>query len=109
MSKLGTIAFKNQDGHTYDFSIFQMDAEFKPGHGGVYIITGRHDDEKHHHGHRVIFIGETDDMSVLMADHPSKQEFEAQNANCCCVHATQDAAARSRIAQELTQKYLTKS
>ncbi|OVE75489.1 hypothetical protein BVX97_04430 [bacterium E08(2017)] len=109
MSKLGTLAFKNNEGHTYDFAIFQMDSEFKPGHGGVYIITSRHDDDHHHHGHKVICIGETDDMSTVLQDHPMQAEFETQNANCCCVHATQDAAARERIAGELIEKYLNKN
>lgn len=108
MSKLGTIAFKNQDGHTYDFSIFTMSTEFKPGHGGVYIITSRHDDEQRHHGHHIIAIGEADDMSTAIAEYVAQPEFAAQNANCCCVHAAQDKTARERIVQELTLKYLTK-
>ncbi len=109
MSKLGTIGFKNNDGHSYDFSIYTMDAALKPGHGGGYIITSRHDDDKTHHGHHIIMIGESDDMSVLMAAYPNQAEFDAERANCCCVHATQDQAARTRIVGELTERYLNKS
>ena len=107
MSMLGTIGFKNHDGHTYDFKIYPMDAAFKPGHGGVYIITCRHDEPKHHHGHHIIFVGETDDMAVAMSEHPEKVKFAEENANCCCVHATQDAEARELIAGELQSKYLS--
>lgn len=106
MTLLGTIGFKNDAGCTYDFKIYPMNATFKPDHGCVYIITRRHDEAKHHHGHHVIFVGETDDMAAEMADHPNKSLFEAENANCCCVHGTQDAAARRQIAEELSAKYL---
>ena len=107
MSMLGTIAFKNDQGHVFDFKIFAMDAAFKPGHGGVYIISRRHDEPKHHHGHHVIYIGETDDMASALTDHPEAGKFVAENANCCCVHATQDETARKRIAGELQAKYLS--
>ena len=110
MTKLGAIAFKNQQNHRYDFSIYPMDAEFKPGHGGVYIITCRHDDQDaHHHGHKIIHIGQTADMAVALCDHPDLPDFEEAGANCCCVHATQDEAARKRIVAELTERYLNKS
>ena len=106
MSIHGTISFKNHDGLTYDFKIYPLDAAFKPEHGAVYIITARHDEAKHHHGHHIVFIGEAADMAVEMADHPSKSLFEAEKANCCCVHAMQDAASRKLIAEELSAKYL---
>jgi len=106
MSTLGTIEFKNDEGHSYDFRIFPMDAVFKQGHGGVYIVTRRHDEPKHHHGHHIIFIGETDDLATALGDHPEQAMFEQEGANCFCVHATQDADARARIASELQAKYL---
>ncbi len=107
MTTLGTIEFKNDEGHSFDFRIYPMDAQYKPGHGGVYVITRRHDEPKHHHGHHIIFIGETDDMATLLDEHPEKARFDAEGANCCCVHATQDAEARKRIAGELASKYLS--
>lgn len=107
MSMLGAIGFKNKDGHTYEFKIYPMDAKFKPGHGGVYVITRRHDDAKKHHSHHIIFVGETADMAEEMADHPDKALFESEDANCCCVHATQDPAARQMIARELKAKYIS--
>ena len=106
MSMHGAIGFKNNDGHTYEFKIYPMDAKFKPEHGGVYVITRRGDDDKKHHSHHIISVGETADMAADMADHPSKDLFDSENANCCCVHATQDAAARATIAGELQAKYI---
>jgi len=105
--KMGTIAFKNDQGHVFDFKIYPMDAVFKEGHGGVYIITKRHDEPKHHHGHHIIYIGESDDMAMVMSDHPEKELFDREGANCCCVHATQDPEARQRIASELQAKYMS--
>ena len=106
MSKLGTIAFKSEKGHIYEFRIYPIDAAFKPGHGCVYVITRRHDEPKHHHGHHIIYIGETDDMATELGDHPEQAKFEQEQANCCCVHTTEDAEARKRIAAELKAKYL---
>jgi hypothetical protein len=107
MSMHGAIGFKNNNGRTYEFKIYPMDAHFKPEHGGVYVITKCHDDAQKHHCHHVVFVGKTGDLAAEMADHPSKALFESENANCCCVHATQDAAARDTIAGELQAKYLS--
>lgn len=107
MSMLGTVTFRNDQGHLFDFKIYPMDASFKPGHGAVYVITRRNDGDKGHHGHHIVYIGETDDMATALASHPEQSLFEAEQANCCCVHATQDSAARTRIAGELQAKYLS--
>lgn len=106
MTALGSIGFRNAHGHPYEFSIYPMDASFKPGQGGVYVITARNDGEGHHHGHKVLFVGETSDFSQAMASHAQAATFEGLNANCCCIHPVQDEASRKHIASELSAKYI---
>ena len=105
MSKLGTTAFRGTAGHKYEFSIFSLDAHFKAGHGGVYVVTRRKDEPHSHHSIHVIFIGETSDFSTDLADHPNQADFEKEEANSICIHPTQEPKARERICRELREHY----
>jgi hypothetical protein len=101
MTKLGTAAFKGASGHKFEFGIYPLGSKMKTGHGGVYVITSRRVEEQGHHKHHKIFVGETEDLSSVLANHPQQSSFETQGANCICIHATQDGKARSRIVQDL--------
>lgn len=103
MSKLGTAAFKGASGHTFEFGIYPMDAKMKAGHGGVYVVTARREDEHGHHKHHKIFIGQTDDLSTVLQGHPKASVFDTEGANCICIHPTQDDKARTHIIDELAQ------
>ena len=105
MSRMGAIAFIGAGGHHHEFDLYPLTAHFKPGHGGVYFVTCRTDDEHGHHTHHKIFIGETPDLSTLLDNHPKQALFEAEGANCIAIHASQDAKARTRIVAELIEKY----
>ena len=103
--KLGAIAFEGTSGTHHEFNIYPVTSKFKPGFGGVYFITARKETEHHHHSHHKIYVGETDDLAGLYENHPMKEAFDSEGANCICVHATRDAAARKRICRELAEKY----
>lgn len=106
MTALGSIGFRNAQGHSYEFHIYPMNAAFKPGQGGVYVVTSRNDGEGHHHGHRILFVGETADFAQALAEHEKSGTFEGLNANCCCIHHVQEEKSRKHIAAELTAKYM---
>ncbi len=105
MQKLGTISFLGKSGHHYNFAAYPLGVKLKKGFGGVYFITARSDDGGSHHSHHKVYLGETGDLSELSEDHPKQSAFEAEGANCICIHATKDPAARERILADLLAHY----
>lgn len=107
MSKLGTAAFVGESGDKYDFSIYPIDVEMKPGHGGVYVVTARTGESSTHHSHHKIYIGETTDFSTIMENHPLQGKFEEEGANCICVLPVHEDHHRMHIMNDLLAHYDT--
>lgn len=105
MSRLGTLAFVDDQGHHCEFTLYPMDAQFKAGHAGVYFVTRRGEGEHGHHAHHKIFVGETADLASAFVNHPKQAVFVREGANCVAVHATQDAHVRARIVADLIRKF----
>lgn len=105
MSKLGAITFKGESGRRYEFGMYPLGTKFKDGHGGVYFLTNRHVKGDGAHGHTRIYVGETDDLSTAIMDHEQAALFAEYEANCVCVHATQDASVRGHMVEDLVSKY----
>ena len=105
MSKLGMIAFKGESGRRYEFWMYPMGTKFKGGHGGVYFLTNRHDKGEGAHGHTRIYVGETDDLSSAFVDHMQCDVFAESDANCVCVHPTQDGHVRRDMVEDLIKSY----
>ncbi len=105
MSKLGVITFKGESGRRYEFGMYPFGTKFKEKHGGVYFLTNRHDKADGAHGHTRIFVGETDDLANVFADHEQTDAFAEHDANCVCVHPTQDAHVRRNMVDDLIRRY----
>lgn len=105
MSKLGTVAFVGKSGHRYQFAAYPLGVRLKQGFGGVYFITGRTNEPHGPHNHHKIYLGETGDLSELSGGSSNLERFQAEGANCICIHATRDGQARVRILKDLLAHY----
>ena len=100
-----TLVFQGQSGKRYEFVLHPWDAKFKSGHGGVYVLTNRHQKPDGAFGHARVFVGESADLSTAIQAHPALPQFTQQGANCVCVHASQDADERASVVRDLVEHY----
>ena len=86
MTSFGEITFKGASGREYGFKSFPLNTEFKE-FGGVYLITWRHPVSAGiRAGQTAIFVGRTDNMSVVLNNHSKMECFNQHKANCVCIH-----------------------
>jgi len=97
MAKISTVKFKGKSGESYDFNVYPMDQSFK-AIGGVYVVTRRFKDEDDGFRHKIIYVGETGDLSTRFDNHHKADCFTEHSANCICVHVDDDED--SRLAKE---------
>ena len=100
MNKLGTIKFSGKSGARYAFVAYSLETLFDEALGGVYVATRRKEGKsKKGFVHKRICTGQSDDLRQSMASiEPS---FSERGANCICIHAENDQAARQKIEQDL--------
>jgi hypothetical protein len=103
--KLGATSLKGATGKRYEFAVYAWDTKLKPGHGGVYMVTRRHATSKGGHEHHIIYMDAADDLHAEIPEHPLRSQFEAEQANCLCVHASQSESARNQILEDLSQAH----
>jgi hypothetical protein len=99
------LAFRGKSGHLYDFVTYELASKFAQDHGGVYIVTNRHEKPDGKYGHHVLDIGATEDFSSEFATHEAQSCLNEHEANCVCVHAADDPHTRQRIMQDLLGHY----
>jgi len=99
------LAFKGKSGHVYNFVSYELDTTFAQDHGGVYIVTNRHEKPDGKYGHDVLHIGATEDLASEFAAHEAQSCLNEHEANCVCVHAADDPLTRQRIIQDLLGHY----
>lgn len=105
MSKLGTIDFAGESGKMYTFNVYTINNnEFKPK-GGVFVITKRSEKEDGKAVHKKLFIGEAEDFTVAYENHPRKDCFESEGANCVCTFWEDSHEMREKIITDLVDNY----
>ncbi len=102
MNKLGTIKFSGKSGERYPFVAYSLETVFDKAFSGVYVATRRKEGKsKKGFVHKRICTGQSDDLRQSLASvEPS---FSERGANCICVHAENDQAARQKIEQDLAR------
>ncbi len=102
MEKLGTATFRGQSGKEYDFDVYPMDHQFTCS-AAVYAVTHRFpfDGED---CHKIIYIGETGDLSTEFEDHHKRACFVQWYANCICIHLDDEAESRLKKEDDLVRE-----
>lgn len=103
MNKLGTIKFSGKSGVRYAFTAYSLETLFDVAFSGVYVATRRKEGKaKKGFVHKRICMGQSGDLRQSLAGvDPS---FSSRGANCICVHAEDDQAARQQIELDLTRE-----
>jgi hypothetical protein len=100
MARLGKITLCGASGMRYVFSAYSWGTNFKKEYGAVYFVTKRTQKTEGIY-HRVVYIGETGDLSAGFDNHRKQSCFDRHSANCICVHGEQDEDTRLDIEQDL--------
>ncbi|MCG8308262.1 MAG: hypothetical protein MI975_12775 [Cytophagales bacterium] len=104
MPKIGTLDFTGISGHKYTFNVYPKNREHKEKEA-VYVITHRTVKADASVDHNVIYIGETDNVKNAMENHPKKDCFEGETANCICVYWEDHVNTRNKIVEDLKALY----
>ncbi len=101
MPKLADVVFSGESGQEYDFKVFPFDTDLKE-FAGVYMVTLRHQVSAGTRlGHKVLYVGEADDLSQVLKEHDKQDCFKENEANCICIHHEEDGQERMKKAQDL--------
>ena len=99
-----TIDFVGKSGTKYTFYIYPLNATFKAV-GGVYVFTKATQAAGGGETHKVIYVGQTGDLSSRFTDHHKQPCIDRNGANRICVRAEASEATRLAIEKDLVDNY----
>jgi len=113
MAKLITVKFSGVSGNRYAFAAYPLETVsestlaaqlqktvFDKSFSGVFVVTRRRQGKsKAGFVHKRICTGQSDGVCQLLT--AQEQSLSAKGANCICLHAEKDKAARQQIEQNL--------
>ena len=103
MAKISTVTMHGKSGQMYAFDCWNTTQAFNPV-AAVYVFTLRYQRDTVMQ-HKVLYVGETEDLSTRFDNHHKEQSIKAQNANCICTHLERDADMRLAIERDLIAYY----
>jgi hypothetical protein len=95
-----TINLKGQSGAEYIFRTYELGQSFKPL-GSLYCITACNAQGRH----RVLYVGQTKDLSERFADHHKEDAWKRQGATHISVHLDSNLTSRLRSEADLISFY----
>lgn len=104
MGKVNTLGLKGKSGESYVFDIHPMDQEFNAV-AAVYVIMCRYKDSKGAHIHKVIYIGETEDLSERFENYHKADCLTRHKATFICTHPGDDADSRLAKEDDLIKRH----
>jgi len=107
MAKRESISVVGRDGETHTFRAYVWGYEFKRV-PAVYIVAERHSRDGGVVDYRVLFVGQTDDLSTEFKSHKHHDALVARNANMIGVLVERDHEKRVRLAHELSGRLLSR-
>ncbi len=97
MASLGKAKFKSKSGNRYRFKVFPLNTRFRKI-SGIYLIACRHHSSQGGHRHKILYVGNTEDISQPFEKHRKAQDLMRLGANCICVQS--DESEESRLGKE---------
>jgi hypothetical protein len=97
MASLGKTKFKGESGKKYRFQVFPLGTRFRKV-SGVYLIAYRGRNNEGSHRHKILYVGQTQDLSQPFQQHRKAQDLMRLGANCICVQS--DKSEESRVTKE---------
>ncbi len=97
MTGIETEHLTGQSGQGYTFNTYPADIRFNDFIPGVYLISRQESDDTIHH----VFLGETDNIDICLADHDSQACFDQHGYNriAFCKNASREI--RRAIVEDL--------
>lgn len=99
-----TITFKGVSGTGYQCKAYDWGTQFNAV-AAVYVVTYRYISDDHKTKYRVIYVGETGDLSERFENHHKADCFAEHNANTICIYRENDDDERLVIEKDLIAKY----
>ena len=99
MEKLRTAKFRGQSGKEYEFDMYPMGQQFTCS-AAVYAVVWRYPVEGENRN-KIIYIGETGDLSTEFEDHHKRDCLGQWYANCICIHLDDDLDSRLKKEEDL--------
>lgn len=102
--RIGTVIFSGKSGEKYRFEVWPVETRFQPT-PAVYFVTRREATAGTYSGagHEHIYLGHTPDISRPLGTSAQLAWFNANGANCVCVHAAESEERRSAIKRDLEE------
>jgi hypothetical protein len=97
MASLGKTKFKGQSGNKYRFHVFPLGTRFRKL-SGIYLVAYRGRNSRGQVRHKILYVGQTEDLSQPFEKHCKAQNLKRLGANCICVQS--DVSEESRAAKE---------
>ncbi len=105
MTELGTVSFAGASGNKYNFKSYPLGQTFNhiPA---VVVVTHRSEASRGGNTqHRVVFVGQFEDVTKFEIGLRRQICFEDNGANCICVLAERDQNKRLAIGGDLLKKF----
>ncbi len=104
METLGTMSMEGTSGQKYDFNIYALKEDFE-NTGAVYTVAKRFPNSKGSYDFKLIYIGQTEDLSRELYSHPKEDCFMAYSANAVCIHEEENEQSRIDKEKDISSKY----
>jgi hypothetical protein len=104
MAKISTVTFHGKSGKKYVFDVWHLNQSFREV-GGVYGVTRRYLNAEGNYSHDVIYVGQTNNLSIRFGSHHKSDCFSKHNANCVCTLMDGDEESRLNLEDDLVQSY----
>lgn len=100
MAKLSDIEIAGKSGTKYSFGVYPYATDWKEI-GAIYVVTKRTVRPDGSGTHSFIYVGRTDNLKERHASHHKSHCFEANGANCLCVHVEAAESKRQEIEADI--------
>ena len=107
MAQLPTLTLLGSSFTRYKFETYPFDTKFSPV-AAVYAITLRYEKEPGKISQRIVYIGETDDMSNCLENHDRRECILSFKANAVSLYLDPDTTSRRKKVRDLVDKYKPK-
>ena len=104
MAAINNITLFGISGKQYDFHAYQLNEEFQQVEA-VYALTHCDQGRLKKYRHRIVYVGETRDLSTCLDNHGKSACFREYDVNCICVYTEKSREKRLRIRGDLAENY----